>query len=316
MNNSETNDELIYAVVERSIFRKEFTYDKFNEIYNAPSYVDTKEYGSSSYDDIKVLTIITHNIYQLPSKFPKKLRYLSLKANNNNNTRSYLNDLSKSFDNINTEIAPLPDNMDSLTIIGFTNMHYLPKLPDSISWLTILRCGVLELPKLPEHLNNLCVMYCYSLEKMPSLPMELEMLDCDYNNLIELPEIPKSVEIIRCSYNKLKYLPESLGNTCIYAEHNKLIDIPDSFLNFKGDPMMIPGFSFDNNPINDLIIKYFMVKNRWLSPIGNYINFRKKYQKRFVSKIENWYLECKYNPEYKYCRDRLEIEYNDMFKRI
>ena len=206
--------------------------------------------------------------------------------------------------------------MDSLTIIGFTNMHYLPKLPDSISWLTILRCGVLELPKLPEHLNNLCVMYCYSLEKMPSLPMELEMLDCDYNNLIELPEIPKSVEIIRCSYNKLKYLPESLGNTCIYAEHNKLIDIPDSFLNFKGYPMMIPGFSFDNNPINDLIIKYFMVKNRWLSPIGNYINFRKKYQKRFVSKIENWYLECKYNPEYKYCRDRLEIEYNDMFKRI
>ena len=29
-------------------------------------------------------------------------------------------------------------------------------------------------------------------------------------------------------------------------------------------------------------------------------------------KIENWFLKCKYNPKYKYCRDRLEKEYHNL----
>ena len=39
-----------------------------------------------------------------------------------------------------------------------------------------------------------------------------------------------------------------------------------------------------------------------------------KSRKRNIRKIEVWFLDCKYNPKYKYCRDRLQKEYNDMFE--
>jgi len=35
-----------------------------------------------------------------------------------------------------------------------------------------------------------------------------------------------------------------------------------------------------------------------------------KKERDAVNKISNWFLECKYNPQYKYCRDRLDNEYN------
>ena len=34
---------------------------------------------------------------------------------------------------------------------------------------------------------------------------------------------------------------------------------------------------------------------------------------RSVDKISNWFLECKYNPKYKFCRDRINKMYDEEF---
>ena len=38
-----------------------------------------------------------------------------------------------------------------------------------------------------------------------------------------------------------------------------------------------------------------------------------KVNQTFSNKIGEWFLECKYNPKYKYCRDRVDKEYNELF---
>ena len=34
-----------------------------------------------------------------------------------------------------------------------------------------------------------------------------------------------------------------------------------------------------------------------------------------VQKIEEWFLECKYNPKYLYCQKRLKNEYNELYEK-
>ena len=36
--------------------------------------------------------------------------------------------------------------------------------------------------------------------------------------------------------------------------------------------------------------------------------------KVFANKIASWFLECKYNPHYKYCRDRVNSGYDKLFE--
>jgi hypothetical protein len=36
---------------------------------------------------------------------------------------------------------------------------------------------------------------------------------------------------------------------------------------------------------------------------------------KFANKISEWFLECKYNPKYKYCKDRLNDEYDILFTK-
>jgi hypothetical protein len=38
----------------------------------------------------------------------------------------------------------------------------------------------------------------------------------------------------------------------------------------------------------------------------------KHIRKKAYNKIANWYLECKYNPKYKKCREKLDAEYNNL----
>ena len=35
-------------------------------------------------------------------------------------------------------------------------------------------------------------------------------------------------------------------------------------------------------------------------------------RKKAYNKIAKWYLECKYNPKYKICREKLDAEYNEL----
>ena len=45
-----------------------------------------------------------------------------------------------------------------------------------------------------------------------------------------------------------------------------------------------------------------------------YFEWKDSYKKIYVSKLSNWFLECKYNPKYKYCRDRVNSEYDELIK--
>lgn len=44
-----------------------------------------------------------------------------------------------------------------------------------------------------------------------------------------------------------------------------------------------------------------------------YLRLRTKMLKRKVDIISNWFLDCKYDPKYKYCRDRLEKEHEEIY---
>jgi len=44
-----------------------------------------------------------------------------------------------------------------------------------------------------------------------------------------------------------------------------------------------------------------------------YLRLRTKMLKRKVDIISDWFLDCKYNPKYKYCRDRLEKEHGEIY---
>ena len=60
-----------------------------------------------------------------------------------------------------------------------------------------------------------------------------------------------------------------------------------------------------NNPIHNFIKEHH--NGNW----KEYMNWKIKY-KPITNKIGTWFLKCKYDPSYKYCKDRLNKEY-DMF---
>ena len=101
-------------------------------------------------------------------------------------------------------------------------------------------------------------------------------LKCSYNKLTSLPTLPSSLEELICRSNNLTSLPIL--------------------------PSSLEELSCWNNPIDKYIDNYF--KGDW-----------EKYRKfqHSVNKIGNWFLECKYNPIYRYCQRRLTKEYNELF---
>lgn len=209
------------------------------------------------------------------------------------------------------------------------------KLPKSLKSLNCQRNCLEMLPELPEGLINL---QCSNnkLTKLPQLPSTLKILCCDNNHIECLASLPDNLGIIiannnkiqkisnfpkylyrfECDNNELKYLPELNENLiCFLVSCNKLIDFPNLPKRiYEKYKFVLPTicddiscYDFKNNPIVDFIVNYF---NR---DINQYNIWKKKKDKKFVIKIEKWFIECKYNPKYKYCRNRLKNEYNEMY---
>jgi E3 ubiquitin-protein ligase IpaH7.8 len=132
-----------------------------------------------------------------------------------------------------------------------------------------------SLPVLP---NSLMYLYCNNniLSSLPELPNSLTQLYCDDNKLYNLPDLPNLLTHLYCSYNKLSSFPE-LPNTlsCLY---------------------------YYNNPIHHHIKK---ISN------GNVKTYFK--YKTAVNKIGEWFLDCKYNPKFLYCKKRLIKEYEELY---
>jgi hypothetical protein len=65
-----------------------------------------------------------------------------------------------------------------------------------------------------------------------------------------------------------------------------------------------------NNQIYDFIQTYFNKNNNIIMNINEYREWKINYQKIFVLKIEYWFLECKGNPKYSYCRKVVNTMYD------
>ena len=140
-----------------------------------------------------------------------------------------------------------------------------------------------------------------NLSSLPELPNSLTKLWCDNNNLSSLPELPNSFTHLYCGYNNLSYLP-NLPNSLriIWCYNNNISSLPKL-------PNSLRHFYYSTNPIYDHIYKYFG---------GNktiYFEHQYNMKRKFVNKIGNWYLDCKYNPKYLYCRNRLMKEYKELY---
>ena len=72
-------------------------------------------------------------------------------------------------------------------------------------------------------------------------------------------------------------------------------------------PNSLIGFEYYDNPIYTHIEKYFNSETK------KYFEYKIKLQRIFANKIGNWYLDCKYNPKYLYCRKRLMKEYDELY---
>jgi hypothetical protein len=193
--------------------------------------------------------------------------------NDNNNIPQYYNSFK--------EILKL-DNYNDIIYIDYScdKLSSLPKLPNS---LQRLHCEYNNLSILPELPNSLTELYCHynNLSSLPELPNSLIQLYCDHNMLSSLPELPHSLTHTSCNCNNLSSLPQ----------------IPNSLTHFN----------YYCSPIFYYIKDYFNGKHQ------QYFEHQKKIQKIFINKIGDWYLDCKYNPKYLYCRNRLMKEYEELY---
>ena len=125
-------------------------------------------------------------------------------------------------------------------------------------------------------------------------------IDCNHKNLFSLPELPNSLKYLRCSNNGLSVLPELPNSlTHLWCYNNNLSSLPELSNSVK--------LYYKDNPIHTHINKYFD------NDMNRYFEHQTKVKRTFTNKIGNWYLECKYNPKYLYCRTRLMKEYEELY---
>ena len=67
-----------------------------------------------------------------------------------------------------------------------------------------------------------------NLNELPTLPPNLQILDCNNNNLTSLPDLPPNLQILNCNNNNLTSLPDNLPNTLkkLYCKYNEIKELP------------------------------------------------------------------------------------------
>ena len=225
----------------------------------------------------------------------------------------------KSFD----DLVKLP-NYDNIRIleISYTNYEEIPTLPKKLVQLNASHNhNLIKIPELPGTLTHIWCHHNTSLEILPVLPYSIRMLDCshciithlpnmpndlvtlccNYNNITEIMELPNNISYVDCSNNRINKLPILLPDNIkqFSCNFNYLTELPINVGN-------VPKVSYLGNPV------YSDVENI-VNPLQLYSRFQKKLKIKNANKIKNWFLDCKYNPKYKYCRDRLLREHKELF---
>lgn len=229
---------------------------------------------------------------------------------------------STSTHDIPIDIPYLPSNLRNLIIIYITPYFYiniLPELPESLEILDINSSGIKELPILPKKLLKLYCSNCL-IKSLPDLPPKLRILECLYTDIKYIPILPKSLKIINCSgcdildvsdlyiktkHLSLKYFLKNIEGTpsAIYAEH---------FRFKRWNIKILSDDKYNMGLDKDCWSLIVSLMNEW-HMIANYNKYLLLHKKMALKKIANWFLDCKYNPKYKYCRERLKKEHNELF---
>ena len=204
------------------------------------------------------------------------------------------------------------DNYHNIVYINCQNndLKVLPTLPYSLQHLTWSICKLTLLPTLPKGLkyldcsnndlkvlptlpNSLKYLYCYcnKLHELPNLPNSLIFISCSYNKLHELPNLPDMLECLYCSNNNLILLP-NLPNSLTY------LDCSNNFLAFL--PKLHGSIYYNDNPVR-----------KYIKDIcANKLDIYHRENNIFATKLVRWYLNCRENPKFKFCRTRLNREYD------
>ena len=197
-----------------------------------------------------------------------------------------------------THIERFPKSLKHFTSYRYdaANLHYgpllteLPEFPEKLEYLHISNTLITELPKFPNSLRIFNCTYNLNLRILPKFPDSLTQIDCSFNALDSLPELSGSLKFLDCRGNQLKSLPSNINK-------------PDVTL------------FWDTNPI-------YNVLNEGKSLLDLYIAYQdletikkngENLAKEKADIIAYMYLECKYNPKYKMCRDRVEKEYKELY---
>ena len=176
-------------------------------------------------------------------------------------------------------------------------LKVLPSLPNSLQYLDCYNNKLTVFPRLPTGLTYLDC-NCNKLEFLPNLPHSLSYFRCDNNNLKMLSRLPKSLTYLVCSQNKLKVLPElPLSLEYLYCWGNLL-----SFLPIL--PKSLKYKDYSGNPVDTYIRE----------KCGNNLTIYHRECEQFATKLVNWYLDCRENPKFKFCRARLNRDYDALLK--
>lgn len=211
---------------------------------------------------------------------------------------------AKRFYNIKN-LCMLPSNLTVLICINSGIMH-IPSLPSTLIHLELTGNKLIYLPELPDDLDFLNISDNY-LRELPKLPSKLVYLIAKKNNLSKLPKLPPLLKHLNLSNNRFESLtimdtPSGLEFLLLCNNLHLEYMMTDAFA--RAD---VHDFDIENTPVSSRIDKYYK------RSYGRYMSYQYDIMRVFVIKIENWFLECKYDAKYKYCRERLIKEHNDLY---
>jgi Leucine-rich repeat (LRR) protein len=206
-----------------------------------------------------------------------------------------------------------------IIVIIVITMHIFYKFYGESDYI-ITHVSFERLKQINSNYDEIESIICYEneLETLPMLPKKLKILDCSKNKLTTLPDLPNTLVTLKCEYNKLTYLPvlpTGIKTLCCYTNQLTFISKLPSTLEelfcdnnkltlLPVESVELHTFRIDKNPV------YYYIQDYCNGSIDIYHNENKV----FANKIASWFLECKYNPHYKYCRDRVNSGYDKLFE--
>ena len=198
--------------------------DNLEELYCSNNLLtELTSYGAKLPPNLKILDCTGNQLTKLP-ELPANLKQLYCSRNQLTELPILppnLKILECVKNKLSFDLPPLPNDLEELYCSN-NPLFYLQErvrmknssrnfslpLPEK---LKILECNdnrLYELPTLPINLEQLNCSNNNRFEKLPPLPPNLNRLNCSNNNLTELPPLPPSLKILNCNNcDRLTELP-------------------------------------------------------------------------------------------------------------